>query len=273
MNKKYDFSKVFIFHGRKLLFLKQDSVLSLPSKTDLCLDEIDLAKLIFVGNLQMYTCYFLPYEQRFELSKFVLQDIKSSFCSMDEKYVSFCIRAHAFYRWHKEHKYCGICGKKTISVTFYDCVKATCHDCKHDFYPRISPAVVIMIRHNDKILLVRRRDYSSMLTHVSGFVDAGESAEETVCREVREEVGLQIKNVQYFGSQAWVFPDTLMLAYTADFQAGRIQLDKNEIVEASWYSRDQIPDDISSSFSISRRMIEAFRSGDLSNVKPICTDV
>lgn len=117
-----------------------------------------------------------------------------------------------------------------------------CLQCQKSFFPKLSPAILVLIQRGDEILLARGPQHPpGMYTVLAGFIDLGESAEETVHREVREEVGLEVANLKYFGSQSWPFPDSFMIAFTADYLRGDIKIDPSEIEEASWFHRDALP--------------------------------
>jgi len=108
-----------------------------------------------------------------------------------------------------------------------------CPQCEKSFFPKLSPAVLVCIQRGDEILLARGPQHPpEMYTILAGFIDLGESAEETVHREVREEVGLEVANLKYFGSQSWPFPDSFMIGFTADYLRGEIKIDPSELEEA-----------------------------------------
>ena len=118
--------------------------------------------------------------------------------------------------------------------------------------------MIVSIVKNNKILLARSSRFrSGFFSVLAGFVEAGETLEETVRREVMEEVGLTVKNIEYFGSQSWPFPHSLMVGFTADYDSGEIEIDGNEILEAGWFGMDELPD-IPPGFGISRRLIDNF---------------
>jgi NAD+ diphosphatase len=133
------------------------------------------------------------------------------------------------------------------------------------FYPRLSPAAIVLIRHGDKVLLARSPGFPpGMYSVLAGFVEPGESIEETIYREIREEVGVEVTNVRYFGSQPWPFPNSLMIGFTADYAGGELRKDPEEIEDAGWYSIDDLPV-LPPKVSIARAMIDQFvaeRGGD-----------
>lgn len=167
------------------------------------------------------------------------------------------VRAHQVLNWDKNHRYCGHCGAETkVNGSGYERQCASCHLL---FYPRISPSIIVRICKDNQILLARKADFlPNVYGLIAGFVDAGESLEETVEREVYEEVGLKVKNIRYFDSQPWPFPDSLMMAFTADYDSGEIELRDGELEAAAWYTVDNLPGLPSSSISIARHLIDDF---------------
>lgn len=167
------------------------------------------------------------------------------------------VRAHQVINWDKNHRYCGRCGVETnVNGSGLERQCATCH---LSFYPRISPSIIVAIRKDNQILLARTAQFlPNVYGLIAGFVEAGETLEETVHREVYEEVGLQVKNIQYFDSQPWPFPDSLMMGFTADYADGEIELRDGELEAAGWYGADNLPGLPSSSISISRKLIDDF---------------
>jgi len=132
-----------------------------------------------------------------------------------------------------------------------------CHTCQHRSYPRVSPCIIVAIRHQNKILLAQGPQHlkSGFFSTLAGFVESGETLEEAVHREVFEEVGVKIKNVEYFNSQPWPFPHSLMVGYLAEFESGDIVVDGKEILKADWFDIDNLPI-VPPKFSIAGRLIE-----------------
>jgi NAD+ diphosphatase len=151
-------------------------------------------------------------------------------------------RAFQISDWARTHQYCGVCSAPMTLVPGERCHRCTA--CKFMAYPRISPAMMVLVKKGDSILLARNiAAPGGRFAALAGFVEAGESIEETVHREVFEEVGLRVTNLKYFGSQPWAFPHSLMIAFTAEYLSGELTLDTREIVEAKWIGPgDQIPE-------------------------------
>ena len=126
-------------------------------------------------------------------------------------------------------------------------------------YPRLAPAMIVAVEREDQILLARSPHFPPGIQSVlAGFVEPGESAEEAVIREVFEETAIAVKNVRYFGSQPWPFPNSLMLGFQAEYESGDIEVDGEEIIEAAWYPADAMPSFFPGRVSISQWLIQDF---------------
>jgi NAD+ diphosphatase len=165
-------------------------------------------------------------------------------------------RALQIIRWHFDHQFCSRCGRQTEQHK-HDLAK-TCHHCALDFYPRLSPCIITLVIRGDYCLLAKHvRSKQDRYSCLAGFIEAGESPEQTLEREVKEEVNIEVNNIRYFASQPWPFPGQLMLGYFADYAAGEIQVDTQEIMTANWYRYDELPH-VPPTGTISRQLIDAF---------------
>ncbi|APW40495.1 NADH pyrophosphatase [Rhodoferax koreense] len=188
---------------------------------------------------------------------FEFRKLRSLFGVMDEGLVAVAGRAYQIAEWARTHRFCGACATPTERVAGERC--ARCPACGMVAYPRISPAMMVLIKKGEAVLLARHLHHpAQFFTALAGFVEAGESIEETVHREVYEEVGLRVRDVAYFGSQPWPFPHSLMLAFTAEYESGEIRVDENEIAEAGWFGPgDVMPKYPPRGFSIAGELIHA----------------
>ena len=157
--------------------------------------------------------------------------------------------------WRTLYKYCPSCGKPLKEHNFESCM--TCGDCKENFYPVISPAIIVLITKENKILLAHNAKFPpKRYSLLAGFVEPGESLEAAVHREVMEEIGIRIKNLRYLESQPWPFPNSLMVAYAAEWESGELKPDGIEIEGASWYAHsDELPD-LPPKGGVARKIIE-----------------
>jgi NAD+ diphosphatase len=171
------------------------------------------------------------------------------------------LRAYHLVGWRGNSLYCGRCGAKNTDHP--EELARLCPVCGRLEFPRIAPAVICVITREDKILLAHNvRFAGEIYSLIAGFVEAGETLEDTVAREIREEVGLEVSDIRYINSQPWPFPNSLMLGFSACSPEGAIQVDGKEIVDARWFSRDSLPA-LSRHGSISRYLIDRWTAGTL----------
>lgn len=171
-------------------------------------------------------------------------------------------RASLLLDWRRNHRFCGRCGTPTAMKTSEYAM--ACPSCGLLAYPRISPAVMVLVERGDDLLLARSPHFRpGVFSALAGFVEAGETLEQCARREVREEVGIEITNLRYFQSQPWPFPDSLMLAFFADYAGGTLNPEPTEIEAAAWFPRKALPG-IPDPVSIARRLIDAACAGPLS---------
>lgn len=158
--------------------------------------------------------------------------------------------------WHASFRYCPRCAAE-LTVHQHEFAKV-CSGCGHHQYPRISPCIIVLVRKGEQCLLAHASKFQSgRYSTLAGFIEAGESAEHAVGREVMEEVGIRVKNIEYCFSQSWPFPHSLMLGYMADFESGEITPDGVEILDADWFSPNELPM-LPPPFTIARRLIDKF---------------
>ena len=183
----------------------------------------------------------------------------SAFRKMKPMHQAFAgITATQIHRWKESRKFCGCCGSRTEDSRTERAL--VCTKCGHTEYPKICPAVIVAVTDGDRLLMSRYkgRAYRGYAL-IAGFVEIGETFEETVRREVMEEVGLKVKNIRYYKSQPWAFTDTEMIGFFAELDGDdAIRLQEDELSEAGWYRRDEIPEDVSS-ISVGSEMKMAFK--------------
>ena len=168
-------------------------------------------------------------------------------------------RAVQLIDWARSHRFCGRCGASTQVAPGERAMK--CPSCHLLAFPRLAPAIITMVTRGDEALLAQGVQFRGpMYSTLAGFVEAGESLEDAVHREVREEVGVEIRNVRYWGSQPWPFPHSLMLGFLTEWESGEIEIDPKEIVDAQWFHRDALPN-IPPRISIARKLIDAWLAG------------
>jgi NAD+ diphosphatase len=184
------------------------------------------------------------------------RDLRSLFSGMDEDFFRMAGKAKQIVGWNATHRFCGRCGGETEYVPGE--LAKRCTRCGMLHYPRLSPAIIVLVSDGSRILLARSPGFpKGMYSVLAGFVEPGESIEETIRREVREEVGLEVKNIRYFGSQPWPFPNSLMIGFTTEYAGGELEADPTEIEDAGWYEPGDLPP-LPPRLSIARAMIDGF---------------
>lgn len=159
--------------------------------------------------------------------------------------------------WCRSHAYCGACGGATNRHPRHDAM--ACEACGTLHFPRVSPAVIVLVERDDQMLLARSPRFpEGVYSTLAGFVEPGESLEDTVHREIGEEVGVEVTDLRYFSSQPWPFPHSLMVGFTAQWASGDIRVDGVEIEDAGWFSARRLPPALPTSFSIARALIDDF---------------
>ena len=166
-------------------------------------------------------------------------------------------RASQLVNWYKNHRFCGTCGTQTVHHGSERTL--VCDSCSLHFFPRISPCVIMLVTKGDEMLLAQSSRFkSNFYSCLAGFIEIGETPEQTVHREVKEEVDLQVKNVRYISSQSWPFPSELMLGFLAEYDSGEIVPDPSEIADARWFDIDSLPNVPSEKISVAGKLIRTF---------------
>jgi NAD+ diphosphatase len=247
----------FIFDkGRLLIKIKNDSCF-IPDTSDLVKCKSAIIHEQYLGTLDDCPCFAAEFAgDPIPDTELAFKDLRGLFGVLEEDLIWIAGRANQLVNWNQTHRYCGRCGKLTEDKT--DERAKTCPECGMINYPRLSPAVIVAVLKNHRILLGRNKRFRLPFYSVlAGFVEPGETLEECVRREIREEVAITVKNIRYFGSQPWPFPDSLMIAFVADYAGGEISTDGSEIIDAAWFAKDNLPK-IPPRISIARQLIDWF---------------
>jgi NAD+ diphosphatase len=213
----------------------------------------------YLGTLEGRDCFVAALDPAAELAEMELFGLRELFGRLPDHLMALAGRASQTLEWSLAHVYCGRCGTRTDPAPAE--LARLCPSCGALHFPRITPAVIMRVERGDKILLARNRNFRGPFHSVlAGFVEPGETLEQAVVREVREEVGVEVGDVGYFGSQAWPFPSQLMIGFTARWLSGEIVVEQAEILEAGWFGPDELPEHLPGPFSIARRLIEDFKA-------------
>lgn len=245
----------FAFRGNEILVARHGGDARVPTLAEVGAED---ASVLEVGEMGGLRCVALGIGQPDAPAPHGCEwmPLRASFRVLSPAEFRMAGRASEIVEWERAHRFCGRCGGRTEACG--EPLARRCTECGSLHFPRLSPAVLVSVTRGDRILLARSAHFPpGMFSTLAGFVDPGESLEETVAREVREEVGIEIANVRYFGSQPWPFPSSLMVAFTAEHAGGELAPDPVEIEEAGWYAVDQIPI-VPPSISLARALIDDF---------------
>ena len=254
----------FAFVGNKLLVHLEGTISQIPNLVSL--SEIGLVPMRtqFLGTLDDQPCYSaeLPLDALAKLNEVIAPDgmtlrgLRELYGTLDEDLYVLSGRAIQIVEWDRTHQYCGHCATPTTQLPNERAKR--CPKCGLVNYPRLSPAIIVLISRGEELLLARAHRFPpGMYSVLAGFVEPGESLEETVVREVREEVGIEVKDIRYFGSQPWPFPNSLMIGFTATYASGDIAIEPQELVDAAWFSKHNLPQ-LPPKLSIARKLIDWF---------------
>lgn len=247
----------FLFQQSNLLVKKLEGAYTIPTTDNLAYLKYKTGDKLYIGSIDGHSCYTARYPEGWVLPDGMeFLGLRQLHEQIDNSMLQAAFRAVQIVAWDETHRFCGACGEATVKKAYEH--GAVCPKCGHTSYPRLSPAVIVAVTKGDKLLLARNKNFVQGLYSVlAGFVEAGETLEECVKREIREEAGIEVKNIKYFGSQSWPFPNSFMVAFTAEHENGEIQIGEDEIADARWFNVEEIPK-IPGKLSISRKLIDWF---------------
>lgn len=179
--------------------------------------------------------------------------LRASYDVLDDEHYRIAGKCRELLFWHQNNKYCGCCGGP---MRWDTPISKKCTMCGKEIWPNVAVATIVRIKRGDQILMVNANNFRTKFYGlVAGFVETGETLEDCVRREVQEEVGLKIKNLKYFSSQPWPYPMGLMVGFTADYESGEIRLQRSELADGKWFSKDNLPN-LPQKLSIARMLID-----------------
>jgi NAD+ diphosphatase len=258
MPEKLDeMSLMFCIRDGLLLIHKDKSHNRLPSFHEVTELTGNMSDWLYLGERDGIPCCCVGIDEEMIVpDAFEFCDIKQLYSVLELDVWKMAGYARHIVDWDRNFTYCGRCGRKTSYMK--DERAKVCDECGLINYPRISPAIIVAVVRDGKILLARGKRFGLPFYSVlAGFVEVAENLEECIVREIREEVGIEIENIRYFSSQSWPFPDSLMIAFFADYKSGEIEIDPVELVDADWFAPDNLPE-IPPERSVARKMINEF---------------
>lgn len=245
----------FAFRGRDLLVLVEGPAMRVPTFAEWAALDLRAVREHDLGLLDGRRCRAVELPDDVVLpERTAVIGLRRAWSRLGEADFRRAGRAVQIVAWDRGHQFCGRCGGPTERVAGE--TSRRCPRCEVTFYPRISPAVIVLVTRGDAALLGRNARFPApMYSTLAGFVEAGETLEEAVAREIREEAGIEVRNVRYFGSQPWPFPDSLMIAFTAEHASGEARPDPAELSDLGWFTADALPM-VPPRLSIARAMID-----------------
>jgi NAD+ diphosphatase len=249
----------FIFHQKQLVLVKELSGYTIPCDI---LPPIPQENILYSRTFGVYEnilCKVVEIDNSAQFSKrFTQIPFRDAYKHLSLDFRTIAGRGYQLLYWHRTNRFCGQCGNQMIELDHEPAKK--CKACDLLVYPRLSPAVIMSVIRDDKILLGRSPHFpKGMYSPLAGFVEPGETLEEAVIREVHEEVGIVVSDIQYVTSQPWPFPQSLMMGFTTRFVSGELNIDKTELEDAQWFDGNNMPELIPSRISIARTLIDNFR--------------
>jgi NAD+ diphosphatase len=244
----------FLVHDGGLVVRVDDDGAHLPRAADVVDLGFDPARAHYLGRSNDEDCFALHVENAELPPPWTTKSLRSLYAGFGDELFVVAGRGVQIAAFALTHRHCGRCGRPTRPVPGEHSLR--CDADNLTVYPRIAPAIIVLVRRGEQALLARSARFTAgIYSTLAGFVEPGESLEQTLAREVREEVGIEVDNIRYFASQPWPFPHSLMVGFTADYAGGELRVDGEEIVDARWFSPSDLPI-LPPKPSIARRLID-----------------
>ena len=225
---------------------------------DLKWSEMEMVNKQFIGYLNDKPCHILEIDEDSKLDNdLILTPLRNLLGRIPDSLFTICSRSLQLSEWRRNNQFCGVCGTK---MKMHETERAMFCECNNVLvYPRISPCVIVLVTRGEELLLAHNKNFpGTFYSTLAGFIEAGESAESAIHREIFEEVKVRVQNIKYFGSQSWPFPSQLMLGYHAEYLEGEITPDGEEIDLADWFHYKDLPQVPTGNISISGQLIESY---------------
>ncbi len=225
---------------------------------DLKWSEMEMVNKQFIGYLNEKPCNILEVTHDSKLDDdLILTPLRNLLGRIPDSLFTVCSRSLQLSEWRRNNQFCGVCGTK---MKIHETERAMFCECNELLvYPKISPCIIVLVTKGEELLLAHNKNFpGTFYSTLAGFIEAGESAESAIHREIFEEVKVRVQNIKYFGSQSWPFPSQLMLGYHAEYLEGEITPDGEEIDLANWFHYKELPNVPTGNISISGQLIESY---------------
>ncbi len=244
----------FVFRKQELLLeKKEDGSYTIPYQdvppTEISDHTLNIAPMTNGAQVKAYTIgEDSTFGERYEMC-----GLRQSYYKLSEELYLKAGQCHELIYWDKNTQYCGACG---APMKMHTNISKICTGCGIEVWPHLSIAIIVLISKGDELLLVHARNFkTNFYGLVAGFVETGETLEDAVKREVREETSITIKNIKYHSSQPWPYPCGLMIGFYAEYEKGEIHLQQSELSSGGWFNKNNLPQ-LPEKLSIARRLID-----------------
>lgn len=251
MDKEQSSYTWFVFYKDQLLLQKRNGIYHVPVS--------EFSPVSIAASLSVDDCGDLPARTASVTAPGLPSEgwewvgLRASWDHLDTPVYQQAGKAFELVHWDRNSRYCSACGQAMVRATE---ISKRCPVCGNEVYPHVAAAVLVLVRKENQLLLVHARNFKGNFhSLVAGFLETGETLEECVAREVKEETGLKVKNITYWGNQPWPYPSGLMIGFVADYAGGDIRLQEEELSAAAFYTKDQLPE-LPRRLSLARRMID-----------------
>ena len=250
---------IICLHGKVLVSTNENDEIVFPKLTDFEDEELRYTYLFSIDNDE----YFMgEWKSKLHVipSNFHHESTRIFRTARPKDRAFAGITAYSLWLWYHTHRFCGHCGADTEHAKTER--KIVCPSCKQRFYPTINPAVIVGVIHNGKILMSKYNGrINKRYALIAGFAESGETIEETVHREVMEEVGIKVKNLTFYKSQPWAFSNSLLMGFWAELDGDdTLKIDENELSVAGWFTPEEVPEDVEK-IAITQEMMTMFKNG------------
>lgn len=244
----------FVFCNDELLLEKNNGVYSIPHGATPPVTPPTSTTIHTILTKDGTTCKaFTLTKPVEETDRYVMTGLRASYDLIPLLHYQAAGKAREIIHWDETNRFCSACGKP---LELKETIMKKCPHCGKEVYPAISTAILVLIRKEDSLLLVHAHNFKGTFNSlVAGFLETGETLEECVEREVKEETGLEVKNIRYFGNQPWPYPSGLMVGFIADYAGGEIRLQEEELSSGAFYTKDNLPE-LPRKLSLARKMID-----------------